>query len=65
MIRSSDDLPEPERPSSETISPSVDGDVDAVEHQRPLAVGAVGHAHFLDLQQAVGVGGLGHGEAPS
>ena len=34
MIRSSVDLPEPERPSSATISPSAQIERDVVEHEQ-------------------------------
>ena len=53
MMRSSVDLPEPERPSRPTISPSLQREVDVVEHQQSRAA-AVGLAEMLDRRPAAG-----------
>ena len=52
MMRSSVDLPEPERPSRPTISPSTQREVDVVEHQqaRPTPL-RERLAHCRDVQQ--------------
>jgi hypothetical protein len=50
MMRSSVLLPEPDCPSSATISPFAQGEVDGVEHRAHVAVGgAEGLADFLQF----------------
>ena len=53
-MRSSVDLPEPERPSRPTISPVAQRQVDVVEHQQLVAGVLVDRTcrHSLDLEQA-------------
>ena len=53
MIRSRVDLPEPERPSSPTISPWFQSEVDAVQHQQFAAARlGKGVAHVMHIEKS-------------